>query len=242
MANQERINSNSYTVVFAVFMALIIGVVLALVSSSLQGKQDINAEFAMKKNLLNAVGLDAQSIEKEEVNTIYETKFTGMVVNNAGKEIGDKAAAFVVDMAKEAKKDDAEKSLPVFIYKDDNGKVQYILQARGSGLWDAIWVYLALAEDKNTISGAVFGHKAETPGLGAKIKDDAGFYADFSGKQLFKGDDFVGITVLKGEGGNVKANASANQVDGISGATMTCNGVTSMMQGSLANYLEFLKQ
>ena len=57
MANQERINSNSYTVVFAVFMALIIGVVLALVSSSLQGKQDINAEFAMKKNLLNAVGI-----------------------------------------------------------------------------------------------------------------------------------------------------------------------------------------
>jgi Na+-transporting NADH:ubiquinone oxidoreductase subunit NqrC len=40
----------------------------------------------------------------------------------------------------------------------------------------------------------------------------------------------------------VKANASANQVDGISGATMTCNGVTSMMQGSLGNYLEFLKQ
>ena len=242
MANQDKVNSNGYTITFAVGMALFVAAFLAFVSQFLQPMQDVNKAYAMKVNLLNAVGLDVEKLSSEEVENIYDSKFEGLVVNTKGDNIGDKAAAFSLDMAKEVKKDPQNRALPVFTYTGEDGQKQFIVQARGAGLWDAIWVYLALAEDKNTINGAVFGHKAETPGLGAKISDDAGFYEDFKGKKIFDGGEFVGITVLKGEGGNVYANATQNQVDGISGATMTCNGVTAMMQSSLGDYIEFLKQ
>jgi len=242
VANQDRVNTNSYTVIFAVGMAVFVAATLALVSTGLQPMQDVNKAYATKVNLLNAVGYNVESVTAEEVENVYETKFEGFVVNAKGENVGDKAAAFEVDMAKEIKKDLAERALPVFIYTDDKGVKQIVLQGRGSGLWDAIWVYLALEEDKNTIKGAVFGHKGETPGLGAKITDDASFYEDFAGKKLFAGEEFVGIQVLKGEGEGVKALCNDNQVDGISGATMTCNGVTAMMQTSLGDYIEFLKQ
>ena len=232
------VNSNGYTVVFAVGMGLLVAVVLALLSTGLQPAQNVNKAFAQKKNLLNAVGYDTKNLDADKVEMIYEQNFDGYIVNTKGEQRGDKASAFEVDMAKEVKKAKEERALPVFVYTDDAGKSQYVLQARGSGLWDAIWVYCSMESDKKTIAGTVFGHKGETPGLGAKISDDPKFYEDFSGKKVFDSEDsYVGIAVLKGEG----VPTNENQVDGISGATMTCNGVSTMMQDALGSYEAFLK-
>jgi Na+-transporting NADH:ubiquinone oxidoreductase subunit C len=103
-------------------------------------------------------------------------------------------------------------------------------------------MYLALNEDFSSISGAVFGHKAETPGLGAEITESKSFYGQFgNNKNLFDSEgNFISVKVLKGTG-NDKASQS-HYVDGITGATMTCNGVNKMFQIELKDYVNFLKK
>ncbi|HRF37287.1 MAG TPA: FMN-binding protein, partial [Saprospiraceae bacterium] len=80
-----------------------------------------------------------------------------------------------INLAQEKKKPEADRLLPVFVYKDAQGKPYYILSVRGNGLWDEIWGSIALDSDMNTIAGVSFDHKGETPGLGAEIKDSPAF-------------------------------------------------------------------
>jgi len=101
---------------------------------------------------------------------------------------------------------------------------------------------VALKSDKNTIAGIAFDHLAETPGLGAKIKDDPTFYEDFKGEQIFnKEGSLVGVLVRKGNNDPLNTNKSDHTVDAISGATITGDGVEDMLQNELANYLSYLK-
>ena len=163
------------------------------------------------------------------------------MVSNSGEMSGDMSEAFSTDMAKAVKDPMEKQRLPVFVYTNDNGEKQYVLQSRGNGLWDAIWMYVALSEDMNTIKGVVFDHKGETPGLGAEIKDSKTFYSQFSmGKTLFdESGSYTGISVLKGTGND--AAREPDKVDGITGATMNCNGVTDMFKNRLSVYANFLK-
>ena len=235
MAN---VNSNGYTIGFSIGMAVIVAVLLATVSQKLQPLQDINKALDKKKNLMAAVGIDASDMENEVIDQTFADKFDGFVVNLEGEKIGDNEAAFNVDLEKEVKiADRSERSFPVFVFKGDEGN-QYVLQARGSGLWDAVWIYMAVSEDLNTVKGVRFGHKGETPGLGAEIKDSESFYSQFAGKSLFAGDDFVGVKILKGTGNK----QNENTVDGISGATMTCNGVNTMIVEGIGDHLGFINK
>lgn len=102
----------------------------------------------------------------------------------------------------------------------------------GKGLWGPIWGYAVVSEDGQTLKGVSFDHKSETPGLGAKITEEA-FVKAFEGKKLYdsKGN-FVSVRVLKpGTNGDV---AEENRVDAISGATITSRGVDEML-GNLKN-------
>lgn len=106
------------------------------------------------------------------------------------------------------------------------------------GLWDAIWCYVSLNEELK-VSGIVFDHKAETPGLGAEIKE--GFFTKrFIGEDIFNASNALeGLQVIKGyKGGEDKKDG---EVDGISGATLTCNGVTEMLTRGLSPYEKYLK-
>ena len=108
---------------------------------------------------------------------------------------------------------------------------------RGKGLWGPIWGYLALEEDMSTISGAVFDHKSETPGLGAEIS--LGWFQEpFIGKTIFEGKEFKSITVVKG---GAKED-DMHGVDGISGGTITSDGVSDMLDERLSKYLPFFNQ
>ncbi len=118
------------------------------------------------------------------------------------------------------------------------GKTLYIIPVSGSGLWGPIWGYVALEEDWNTISGVVFDHKGETPGLGAEITTPA-FTGQFTGKRLF--DDagrLVGITVLKGAGAS---RGNDHAVDAISGGTITSRAVENMIRATLAEYKSYIE-
>ena len=120
-----------------------------------------------------------------------------------------------------------------------NGATKFILPLSGKGLWGGIGGYLALDEDKNTIYGVNFNHESETPGLGAKIVEPP-FREQFEGKHIRNGEgEVVSVAVLKA--GN-KAEGQ-EQVDAISGATITSSGVSTMLHEELVNnYVEFLNE
>ena len=118
-----------------------------------------------------------------------------------------------------------------------NGATKYILPLSGKGLWGGIGGYLALDEDKNTIYGVNFNHESETPGLGAKIVE-LPFRQQFEGKHIRNAaNEVVSVAVLK----SGKHADGQEQVDAISGATITSSGVSTMLEVNLAEYEEFLK-
>ena len=142
-----------------------------------------------------------------------------------------------IDMAREEKKPLDDQRLPVYVYNSSKGKI-YVVSVRGSGLWDKIWGNIALQDDFNTVVGATFDHAGETPGLGAEIKDNPGFAAQFTGKKLYDASgDYTSIEVVKGV-----AKDPLHQVDGISGATVTSVGVGEMLERGLAYYEPYFEK
>ena len=132
----------------------------------------------------------------------------------------------------------SEHSEPIEVYVANlNGATKYILPLSGKGLWGGIGGYLALDEDKNTIYGVNFNHESETPGLGAKIVEMP-FREQFEGKHIRNAaGEVVSVAVLKAG----KHADGQEQVDAISGATITSSGVSTMLEVNLAEYAEFLK-
>ena len=119
-----------------------------------------------------------------------------------------------------------------------NGATKYILPLSGKGLWGGIGGYLALDEDKNTIYGVNFNHESETPGLGAKIVEPE-FRSQFDGKHIRNAaNEVVSVAVLKAG----KHAEGQEQVDAISGATITSSGVSTMLEVNLAEYAAFLNE
>ncbi|MDR1415449.1 MAG: NADH:ubiquinone reductase (Na(+)-transporting) subunit C [Odoribacteraceae bacterium] len=223
--------SNTYTFLFSVVMVLVVAVVLTLVSTGLHPLQNANVENEKRQNILSSVKIN---VTRDESKSAFDTYITRqLVVNSRGEEIaGD---AFAIDLAREMKKAPADRSLPVFIARVD-GATKYIFPARGAGLWGPLWGYISLNDDKNTIFGAVFDHKSETPGLGAEITREE-FSSRFDGKKIFDGDRLVAIRVEKGG----KATC-LHEVDAISGGTITSKGVEAMLRDNLTCYESFLRQ
>ena len=106
----------------------------------------------------------------------------------------------------------------------------------GKGLWGPIWGYLALDSDASTIYGVDFGHDSETPGLGAEITHEP-FRKQFEGKNLFKNEEFKSIAVVK----KGKTVSDRDYIDGISGGTITSQGVGIMLYDNVGEYKNFLE-
>ena len=146
--------------------------------------------------------------------------------------------AFDVPMKKNVKLPKEERLLPVMKCKLDDGSVKYVLPVYGAGLWGPIWGYIAVNADGNTIYGANFSHEGETPGLGARITEQA-FQDLFVDKHLFVEGEFKSVAVLKK---GQKTTDGAEQIDALTGATITSRGVSDMMADCLAPYEAFLKK
>jgi Na+-transporting NADH:ubiquinone oxidoreductase subunit C len=202
---------------------------------------DRNEVVFNKRAILAAVGThlgkDLNRMSDQEVLDLFDTQVEQVALNMNG-EVLEGVLAEKIDMAKERKKPEADRILPMFIFTTQDGNKFYILSVRGSGLWDEIWGNIALGEDLNTIAGASFDHKAETPGLGAEIKDNPAFPAQFINKQIYnKTGQLVAVNVKKGG-----IQEPLHQVDAISGATITSNGVTEMLQRGLGYYEPYLQK
>lgn len=225
------VNSNKYTIGFSIVMVVIVALLLAFASEGLKPMQNQNIEREKMQNILKSVGVEVTRDEAKDAFDKYITE--QIVLNDKGEQIeGD---AFKVDVLKEYKSG-GQKNFPIFIYENEGSK-KYIIPLVGKGLWGPIWGYIALEEDKNTVAGATFDHKGETPGLGAEINQ--GWFQDpFVGKKVFdESGEYQSIKVVKG--GATEGNKHA--VDAISGGTITGNGVTEMLVITLKIYEPYLK-
>ena len=112
-----------------------------------------------------------------------------------------------------------------------NNDTIYVVPLFGRGLWGGISGYLALKKDFNTVYGAYFTHESETAGLGARIVEED-FQRKFIGKKVFTDDSFNKVALALSK----KIEDPEHQVDAITGATLTSNGVTGMFATSLEPY------
>lgn len=229
-------NSNAFTLIFAAGMTILVATLLSGLANGLKPMQDANLKLDKQFNIVKSVEND---IVKDNAEATYLKKITELVIDGNGKKQTD-VSAFDIDLRKELAKDDkSAQRFPLYLYKDGtNNKV--IVPLHGNGLWDYIGGFLALETDYNTVSGAIFTHVGETPGLGAEISKDW-FQDNFKGEKLMKGNEFVGIDVLKGKG-NVGQATTPHQVDGISGATITGDGVEMMINNVITSYLPYFSK
>ena len=172
------VNSNKYTIGFSFVMVVIVALLLAVASEGLKPMQNQNIEREKMQNILKSVGIE---VTRDEAKDAYDKYITEeIVLNDKGEQIeGD---AFKVDVLKEYKSG-GQKNFPIYIYENEGSK-KYIIPLVGKGLWGPIWGYIALESDKNTVAGASFDHKGETPGLGAEI-NQGWFQEPFIGKKIF---------------------------------------------------------
>lgn len=228
-------HSNRYIFIYSAVLVLIVATLLTLVAIGLKPKQQYNIKVEKMQNILSSVHISSTTKNAEELFNKYIVD--QKVINSINQEQNDKKA-FDINVEMESKKPTDKRLLPIYICKTDKGEIKYILPTYGKGLWGPIWGYISVNDDKNTIYGAFFDHKSETPGLGAEIATSM-FQAQFSGKKLFdENKTFVSIKAVKG--GTDKNDLHG--VDAISGGTITCNGLTKMLFDELKPYENFLKQ
>ncbi len=225
--------TNRYVFLYASAMVVVVALILSGAATLLRPLQERNMRIEKMQNILSTINISADRAEAEELFNRYIT--VTKVVNHEGDEIeGD---AFEVDLQDENRKPVEERLLPVFI-ADVDGENYYIVPVRGAGLWGPIWGYLGLESDLATIAGANFDHASETPGLGAEIADRQ-FEEQFSGKRIYDEDgDFRPVTVIKG----TAPPDDPHRVDGISGGTITSNGVTNMLRDGLEVYKSYFEK
>ncbi len=217
-------NSNAYIITYSTVMVVVVAFFLAFTAMSLKGRQDANILNEKKNAILVSLG---------EADKSYDQLISAFAIDAQGQRVDGVEGEAVLDMLADLKSTFEGDQYPVFQAAD--GRV--VVPIFGSGLWGAIWGYVALESDMNTISGVVLDHAGETPGLGAEIAT-AKHQAQYKGKSIFDGDNFVSITLVKG--GATGADID-HQVDGISGGTKTADGVTEMFDTSLSKYVKYFK-
>ncbi|MCR5759876.1 MAG: NADH:ubiquinone reductase (Na(+)-transporting) subunit C [Bacteroidales bacterium] len=221
-------NSNAYTVIYTTAIVVIVAAVLAFVAAKLGPSQEANAKAETLRQMMSAAQI-------KPTDELYSTKNAGILqlyadniqeaytVNLDGEKNGslstEKSNIQLVDRLKpqnKAIKAGEEATLPVYVFKSG----VTVIPVYGAGLWGPIWGYIAFQPDGRTIAGAYFDHESETPGLGAKIKDEAWFREKFIGKKVEFGSDAL-FNLSK----NAEAGGAGNAVDAITGATMTSKGL-----------------
>lgn len=219
-------NSNIYTVLYASGVVIVVAFLLAFVSSALKAPSEANERIDQQKQILASLNLTP---EKSEVESLYKQVVKAdPIVDAKGNDVKSEGGFSV------KRKDISADNLPVFVC-EVNGEKKYVLPLVGKGLWGSIWGYLAVNDDCETVYGAYFSHESETAGLGALIAEKS-FQDEFKGQRLQDADGNY-LSVVKH--GSKKENPTI-ECDGISGATLTSNGVTNMLHEYLAMYKNYL--
>lgn len=224
-------NSNTYTIVYASVMVIIVAFVLAFVSYSLTDIQTKNVELDKMKQILSSLNVDLKGQDAEALYKQYIKK--DIIINSKGETTAEQGGFNIVEKVELAKPLE-QRQLTVYLAEVD-GQTKYIIPLYGQGLWGPIWGYIALNDDKDSVYGTFFSHAGETPGLGAEIATEH-FQEPFTGKHIMKDNQLASIAVVKPG----KSASGQDYVDGISGGTITSAAVENMLKNILAQYTEFL--
>ena len=230
-------DSNFYTFLFVGIMIVGIASILAFTSQTLKPMQDENVKNEKMQNILSTVGIN---VSRDEAEESYKRFIIQELALKMDGSINEKINPFSdLNLAKELKKDYKDQHFPLYV-AEINSEKYYIIELRGTGLWDAIWGYISLKSDFNTVNGVSFDHKGETAGLGAEITKEW-FKESFKDEKIFNNEGrLVGITVLKGNNDPNNNDKGDHEVDAISGSTITGDGVTDMIYERINNYLPYL--
>ena len=218
-----NVNSNTYIIIYSVVMVVIVAVLLAVTSLSLQERQGENILNEKKQQIVKALG------ENPVTASYTDVVAEAAMLDKNGNKIEGKSDADIFNALGDLTASFEAGEYPVF--KAQNGCV--VIPVYGAGLWGPIWGYIALEPDMNTVKGIVMDHSGETPGLGAEITTDK-VQSSFVGKTIFEGDNLVSVSMKKGGATN------NHEVDAISGGTKTCEGVNAMLKSGLEGYLKYL--
>lgn len=226
--------------------------------------QNDKGEYIVAKYTKDGIlvpGNDNDFATNTQILEIYKNRLIPFLTDGKGEEISFEKAGINLDKyVADFRKSGYYKQPFKLFYKimpnpSPDGKtndnpIGYVIPINGFGLWDAIYGYLALKPDGNTVIGITWYDQKETPGLGANISEEP-WQSLFPGKQIFmEGQDGktdyktapVGIVVVKGKVNEVLGTApkSKSAVDGMAGATLTGNGVTDAYRDVLSAYRPFL--
>ncbi len=248
-------NSNVYTVIYSTVLVVVVAAILAFAAEGLKEKQNENIKLETITKVLTAAAQadpDFSVTEDTDILATYRDKVIdaynvdceghkiGESFNLGKKNLNDIQVASTSDLKKqndiikkvEAGNADEAKNLklPVYIF-DIAGEKVTVIPCYGAGLWGPVWGYLAFDADGCTFEGAIFDHKSETPGLGAKIAEEP-FYNQFRDRSLTDEGKFG---VIKGG-----AKDPVHEVDAISGATITSQAVGRTINTWVKYYLPYL--
>lgn len=236
--------TNKYIFIYATVLVVVVAAVLATTATLLKPLQVKNINTEKVQNLLAAINVEASFDEAETLYKEYFKEELGInkegnvvdVYNIAeGKITEGDVRPFDIDVKKQQAllKEGKDAVFPLYVYEKD-GQKGYVIPLQGAGLWGAIWGNIALEADFNTVVGVNFGHASETPGLGAEIATKA-FQEPFAGKHIYDANgNFTSVIVKK----NADAKAG-NEVDAISGGTITSTGVSDMLKNDLGFYQNY---
>lgn len=232
-------DSNGYTFGFSIALVIVVGVVLSSLAIGLKPRIKANEAVKKKMDILSAIGVESTRKNGEEM---YEKYVTDSYVISADGEVKEnlpeEKTAVKLDIQNQFRDKKIEKEdrlYPVFEAEKDGNKV-FVLPVVGKGLWGPIWGYLAVADDYQTIVGASFDHKGETPGLGAEIKQS--FFEDqFEDEKISKDGEFAEIKVVQNGTGS-----DDQKVDGITGGTITSKGVEEMVNRTMKVYQKYFSK
>ena len=218
-----NVNSNAYIILYSVVMVVVVAVLMAVTSLSLQERQQANMLNEKQQQIVKALG------ENPETSSYGDVVAQAVMLDKNGKAIEGKSESDIFASLSDLTASFEAGEFPIF--KAKNGCV--VIPVYGAGLWGPVWGYLALESDMDTVKGIVMDHAGETPGLGAEITTSK-VQDMFKGKTIFEGNDLVSVSMRKGGATN------NHEVDAISGGTKTCDGVNAMIKSGLEGYLPFL--
>ena len=245
-------NNNVYTVIYTTLIVVVVAALLAFVSQSLKGRQDANekaetisqmltaARYGTKAELDKLSNADKLAKYGDEIEKAFVIDLDGNVLRDMDElEVyGPKALKRQNYNIKGGANKTGEPELPVFVFKNGNT----VVPIYGAGLWGPVWGYISFLPDNATIAGAYFDHESETAGLGAKIKDDPDFQAEFVGET----PDFSQANVFEIVKGGAPKDADGkavmdNKIDAITGATMTSQGLDAAIDTWLGAYAKYFQ-
>ncbi|MBV1789188.1 Na(+)-translocating NADH-quinone reductase subunit C [Marinobacterium sp. D7] len=229
------------TLTVTILLCVICSVVVSAAAVMLKPKQVANKDLDRKSNILAAAGIADPSKSVDELFKQITTRYVDL---DSGKFVEAPVANY--DARKAAKdpqlgeklgrsEDIASikyqaKVMPVYLVESGDGSIEkVILPVHGYGLWSTLYGFLALEGDLNTVVGLGFYSHAETPGLGGEV-DNPLWKALWPGKKVYADDTSdPEIHLVKGSVDPSTPNAEY-KVDALSGATLTSNGVTHLIQ------------